>query len=107
VEVTDPATDPNALPEWVGSIKRSLGGWTWIVASRTTLPEAEEVANTYLELYRQGLRVDVLAGQSNGVTRYRIAVGQYSSRPLAESDRARLGAMLPSDAWLLQIEPNM
>lgn len=105
--VTDPAPATDALPEWVGSIKRNLGGWTWVVASRTNLPDAEEVANSYIDLYRQGVSVDVLAGQSNGVTRYRIAIGQYSTRNLAESDRARLGRALPGDAWMLKVEANM
>lgn len=105
--VTDPAPAADALPEWVGSIKRNQGGWTWVVASRTTLPDAEEVANSYIDLYRQGISVDVLAGQSNGVTRYRIAIGQYSTRNLAESDRSRLGTALPSDAWMLKVEANM
>lgn len=105
--VTEPVPSNDALPEWVGSIKRNQGGWTWVVASRTTLPDAEEVANSFIDLYRQGISVDVLAGQSNGVTRYRIAIGQYSTRNLAESDRARLGAALPSDAWMLKVEANM
>ena len=107
VEVVDVPTEPNVLPDWLGSIKRSLGGWTWIVASRTSMEEAEDVANQYLNLYQQGISVDVLSGESGGVVRYRIAIGQYTSRSLAQADKARFGAGFPSDAWLLEIKPSM
>ncbi len=107
VEVVETPTEPNVLPEWMGSIKRNLGGWTWIVASRTSMEEAEQVANEYINLYRQGISVDVLSGESNGVIRYRIAVGQYSSRSLAQADKSRFGPNFPSDAWLLEIKASM
>lgn len=106
-QVVETFTEPNVLPEWLGSIKRSLGGWTWIVASRTSMEEAEELANTYMALYRQGISVDVLSGESGGVTRYRIAIGQYSSRSLAQADKSRYGSDFPGDAWLLEIKPSM
>ena len=102
-----PSQEPNALPEWLGSIKRSVGGWTWVIASRTTMDEAEQFANQYVDLYRQGLSLDVLSGESNGVIRYRIAVGQYPSRNLATTDRNRLGSILPGDAWMLEVKPDM
>ncbi|MBX2821469.1 MAG: hypothetical protein KTR29_17365 [Rhodothermaceae bacterium] len=103
--VTEPA--PTG-PEWEGSIKTSLGGFSWVVASRTTLEEAHELANEYAALYRAGISVDVLRGESRGVVRYRIAIGQYTSRSLAEEDKTtRLNTVLPSDAWLLRIEPTM
>lgn len=103
--VTEPA--PTG-PEWEGSIKTSLGGFSWVVASRTTLEEAHELANEYAALYRAGISVDVLRGESRGVVRYRIAIGQYTSRTLAEEDKTtRLNTVLPSDAWLLRIEPTM
>ena len=108
--LTEPVMqDPvDSVPEWEGSIKTSLGGFTWIVASRTTIEEAREFANEFSALYRAGISVDVLRGESRGVVRYRIAVGQYTNRSLAEEDRAtRLSTVLPSDAWILQIDPNM
>lgn len=107
VEVVDTQSTPDVLPEWLGSIKRSLGGWTWIVASRTSMEEAEAVANEYIALYRQGISVDVLSGESQGVVRYRIAIGQYSSRSLAQADKSRYGTNFPGDAWLLEIKPSM
>lgn len=98
----------NAIPDWEGSIKTGLGGFTWIVASRTTIEEARDLANEYAALYQAGISVDVLRGESRGVVRYRIAIGQYTSRNLAEEDRTtRLNTVLPSDAWLLAIEPSM
>jgi hypothetical protein len=96
-----------AMPAWMGSIDRMAGGWTWIIGSKTTVEEAEVVGNEYLDLYQQGLKVDILSGRSNGAVRYRIALGQYTSRNLAQIDRERLGSLIPSDAWLLQIEPGM
>ena len=107
VQVVDVPTEPNVLPDWLGSIKRSLGGWTWIVASRTSMEEAEEVANQYINLYQRGISVDVLSGESKGVVRYRIAIGQYTSRSLAQADKSRFGPDFPGDAWLLEIKPSM
>ena len=111
VEETTPPpeeqAEPHTLPTWLGSIRRSFGGWTWVVASRTTMEEAEEVANEYLDLYRQGVNIDVLIGETDGVVRYRIGVGQYASRELATAERARMGSLLPSDAWLLEIQSDM
>ena len=102
-----PDQSPSA-PEWEGSIKTSLGGFTWVVASRTTIEEAQELANEYAALYRAGISIDVLRGESRGVVRYRIAIGQYTNRTLAEEDRStRLNTVLPADAWILQIEPSM
>lgn len=108
--ITEPVvTDPTPSgPVWEGSIKTSLGGFTWVVASRTTLEEAIELANEYAALYTAGISVDVLRGESRGVVRYRIAIGQYTSRSLAEEDKStRLNTVLPSDAWVLRIEPSM
>ncbi|MEZ4701926.1 MAG: hypothetical protein R2834_16455 [Rhodothermales bacterium] len=105
--VPPPPAAATSMPEWMGSIDRSARGWTWVIGSKTTVEEAEAAGNEYLDLYRQGLKVDILSGKSNGTTRYRIAIGQYSSRNLAQIDRERLGSILPSDAWLLQIEPGM
>ena len=97
----------NAL-DWEGSIVTQEGGFAWVVASRTTIEEANELANQYAALYRAGISVDVLRGESRGVVRYRIAIGQYSTRSLAEEDRStRLRTVLPSDAWLLRLEASM
>ena len=104
----DPVDVEPQGPEWEGSIKASLGGFTWVVASKTTIEEANALAEEYAALYRAGISVDVLRGESKGVVRYRIAIGQYTSRQLAEEDRtARLTTVLPADAWLLRIEPTM
>ncbi len=104
---TIPSNNTTA-PEWEGSIQTSIGGFTWVVASRTTIEEARELASQYINLYQAGISIDILSGESRGVVRYRIAIGQYTSRELAEEDRAsRLRTVLPSDAWLLRIEPNM
>ena len=108
--VDSPAPQPvdPAVPEWEGSIKAGLGGYSWVVASRTTIEEARDLANQYAALYQAGISIDVLRGESRGVVRYRIAIGQYTSRTLAEDDRAtRLRTVLPGDAWLLRVEPNM
>ncbi len=105
--VPPPPAATSSAPEWMGSIDRSARGWTWVIGSKTSVEEAEAIGNEYLQMYRQGLRVDILSARADGVTRYRIAIGQYSSRNLAQIDRERLGSLLPSDAWLLQIEPGM
>ena len=105
--VQQPVAEPQS-PAWRGSINRQLGGWTWIVSSSTTIEEAEMIANEYARnLFANGTSIDLLSGNANGVTRYRIAVGQYPSRSMAEREQTRLGDYLPPDAWLLQITPDM
>ena len=61
--------DPiSTSPEWEGSIKTSLGGFSWVVASRTTVEEARELANEYAALYSAGISIDVFTWENREVS---------------------------------------
>lgn len=103
-----PAPDqPSPPPAEPPSIDRATGGWTIVVASRTRPREAQNVLETYRQRFRgDAVPVDILTGETNGQLRYRVAVGQYPSRPAALTARQQLEDRLPTDAWPLEIQPN-
>ena len=96
------------MDRWKGSINRGEGGWTWVVSSKLTTDEAEDVAREYASvMFRQGVAVDVLRGNSSGQVRYRIGVGQFQNKDAAQAARQQFNTIYPSDAWLLQIKSDM
>jgi len=79
------------------------GQWTIIVGSHTDEASAETVAVSFrTRLADRSVPVDVRVTTENETSRYRVAVGQYSSRDAAEQARERLASQLPDAAWLLQ-----
>ncbi len=91
---------PNALPQQLrgpSQVNPAQGGSTWILASgnRTS---AEELAARYRA---EGYRSSVLAGEANGLTVYRVAVGQFGSADEARGLRSRLPAGAPPSTWVL------
>ena len=80
-----------------GQVNPAQGGATWILASgnRTS---AEELAARYR---RQGYRSSVLAGEANGLTVYRVAVGQFANAAEARGLRSRLPSDAPASTWVL------
>ena len=82
-------------------IDRALGGYTIVVASETN----EQRARAWAEGWRkQGFRTTVLPHAQDGVTLYRVGVGQFAL--LEEAARVRdalMGNPWPQGAWVLRI----
>ena len=95
-----PAEAPSAL-----RIDVARGGYTLVVGSSRQRATAEAQAEGFRQrLSGQSLPVDVLVGETtDGVTRYRVVVGQVETSGEAVALRNRLAANLPKDAWPLNI----
>lgn len=81
------------------------GGYTIAVASR----ESESEARALVEQFRRNLadknlRIDLVVGESGGTTRYRVGVGQFSSRSEATEMRNAMQGRLPDGAWPVPID---
>ncbi len=75
-----------------------------IVGSVTSQRAAEQLAARFRRtLSAQGLPVTIVTVTSNGITRYRVAVGRYSSPEEALAAKRQLGEVLPPDAWVLRL----
>ena len=100
---------PPRSPEWVpGTIDVSQGGFTIVVASRSSIKEALDLAReTAAELEPEGEVVDVLKGVVSGRFTYRITVGQYTTQARARRAMRRLAGRIPADAWPLAITSDM
>ncbi|MCH8031386.1 MAG: SPOR domain-containing protein, partial [Bacteroidetes bacterium] len=48
-----------------------------------------------------GFRSSVLAGEANGLTVYRVAVGQFANAAEARGLRSRLPSDAPASTWVL------
>jgi hypothetical protein len=94
---------------WVpGGIDVSRGGFTIVVASRSSIKNALELAQeTAASLQAEADVVDVLKGLAGGRFTYRITVGQYSTVTRARQAMRRLAGQIPSDAWPLAITADM
>lgn len=103
----EPAATPvreEPAPPPVTGIDRAAGGWTIVVASVTSRSDAEAIARRYRDLVEP---VDVLTAETNGITRYRVGVGQYLTQEAAQAAIEQLGDRLPSGSWPLRIRPGM
>ena len=84
---------------------RSAGGFTIAVASRETESQARALVDQFRRnLSDTNLRVDVVVGESSGTTRYRVGVGQFSTRAEATNVRNEMQSRLPDGAWPVSIE---
>lgn len=85
-------------------IDRAAGGYTLIVLSSTRRLEAEAAAERFRRRFSsRSLPVDVLVGQINGVSQYRVGLGQVATVAAAVALRNRLAADLPPDTWVTRI----
>ena len=48
----------------------------------------------------------MIGGTSEGVTRYRVVVGQFETLRTAQAAHQELGAEIPRGAWLLYVQPG-
>ncbi|MFB3133041.1 MAG: SPOR domain-containing protein [Rhodothermales bacterium] len=83
-------------------IDRAAGGYTLIVLSSTRRLEAEAAAERFRRRFST-LPVDVLVGELDGVSRYRVGLGQVATVAAAVALRNRLAADLPPDTWVTRI----
>ncbi len=102
IEATQAASYRDQCALCPPALDPAAGGYTLIVASRLDRGRAEADAVRFRQRLG-GLPVEVLAGTSNGETRYRVAVGQYATLEQALAQRAALAAALPPDTWVLRL----
>lgn len=87
------------------SIDPASGGWTIVVASRADRDAAASLVDTFQQRFQNSTQpVDVLQGTVDNATRYRVGVGQFSSRGAAEAFLEDNGDALPNGAWTLALE---
>ena len=102
-----PATPPQETPAETPSALRidvSRGGYTLVVGSSTQQAIAEALAERFRQRFSgQSLPVDVLVGESDGVTRYRVVVGQVETSEEAVALKNRHAANLPEGTWPINI----
>ena len=92
------------IEEFSGIAALQRGGYTWVAFSSTNFNEALE---RQLESRIRGYSADVLTGDVDGRTYYRVVFGQFTSRKQANEARIRLREVLPADAWLLVLKLGM
>ena len=102
---TMPEPEPEPEPPSADPLRSSAGidpaqgGYAWVVASELSRAPAERRA---AEFQAQGFRAGVVAEEAGGRTRYRVALGQFSSLDEANQHRPNLPAGVPADTWLLR-----
>jgi len=84
---------------------RSQGGYTIVVASRTSESQARSVVEQFRrDLSDTNLPVDIVTGSSGNVTRYRVGIGQFSSLSDARARLSQMQSRLPNGSWPVQIQ---
>ena len=106
-EPPPPAEASIDQPPLRAQIDRQAGGWTVVLASHP----AQASANTNAARYRERLRntghpVEVIAGVSQGATRFRVVVGQFETLEAGQAALRTLAGQIPRDAWLLRLRPE-
>lgn len=87
-----------------GGINSDAGGWTIVVASRTDRGAAESLVATYRSRFDDAqVPIDILAGEVNNTTRYRIGIGQFDTQSQARDFISEFDSELPEGAWPLQL----
>ena len=101
-----PAPLEQAAPE-PARFDREKVSWTMVVAFYLEQTSADTAAAQYRkQLYRTGYPVEVIGVTSEGVTRYRVVVGQFETLRAAQAARQELAAEIPRDTWLLHVQPG-
>ena len=81
-----------------------LGGFTWVVFSSLDL---QEVLNIHRSYRARGFNGDIVSGEVNASTYYRVVFGQYATLKQATDARESMRTLLPNDAWVLALKPGM
>ena len=104
-ETPTPEPEPAAPPpsedplRSTAGIDQAEGGFSWVVASEFSRAPAERRVAEFRE---QGFRADVIAQETGGRTRYRVALGQFDSLDEANRYRSDLPSGVPDDTWVLR-----
>ncbi len=101
--ITQSGNGSFSLP-FMGGIDFAQGGWTVIIGSETLYSRAAAKAAGFQQL---GQSITILQGRSDGLTRYRIALGQFQGASAADRFRRQNANQLPDGAWVLRIRPSM
>ncbi len=108
--VTDTVSAATEAPpaETSAPVPPPTDNYALIVGSVTSQRAAEQLAARFRRtLSEHGLPVTIVTVTSNGITRYRVAVGRYSSPEEALAAKRQLGEVLPPDAWVLRLPSTM
>jgi chemotaxis protein histidine kinase CheA len=107
-EVSEDASDSSAASPGGAAatgIEPAAGGWTIVVASRADRAAAASLVDTYQQRFQNPRQpVDVVQGTVDNTTRYRVGVGQFSSRDAADAFLNDNSDALPNGAWALALE---
>jgi len=98
-----PAQEPptaTAPVSTVDAITKGMGGYTLVVSSTLNESTARAELNNYAAL---GWPMGVLAYETEDLTRYRIAVGHYSTAAEADAARNQFADNLPEGTWVLSV----
>lgn len=85
-------TPPVALP---------FSGYTLVIASRQRLAEARDIAEP---LIARGVHPLIFASTVRGETWYRVTLGQYPNRALADRGKLDLPEEAPQDTWIAFVD---
>ncbi len=92
-----PPTQPESPLRGEG-IDRSVSRYTLVVGSLQSAAVAEEVAEGWRN---RGFRTDIFSETANGVTRYRVGIGQFESIDAADAARSgEIASQLPEGTWV-------
>ena len=79
-------------------IDRSVSRYTLVVGSLQSAAVADEVAE---EWRNRGFRTDIFSETANGVTRYRVGIGQFETINAADAARSgEIASQLPEGTWV-------
>jgi hypothetical protein len=102
----DSTTEEARAYAQAGRLDRAEGGWTVVVASEISRDTARRAAQQFARQFQdQDYPIDILEATVDGTPRYRVVVGQFSSREAAAQPLQRDGGPFPQGAWTLQVEP--
>ncbi|MDA1027920.1 MAG: hypothetical protein O3B41_02555 [Bacteroidetes bacterium] len=97
---TSEAKTTTVSTDAIKTITSETKGYTIIVRSALSASAAESIRS---ELATLNFPMGVLVGKSDGVVRYRMALGVFKSTLQADSVRDSLGSRLPEGSWSTRI----
>lgn len=96
---SDPGSATGDTPSSPPQLDPAAGGWSIIVASRTDRDGAQALVDRYRDRFDQALPMGLIEATVDNTTRYRVGVGQFSSRSDAQAFLSEHSDSLPDGAW--------